>query len=71
VRLGWVRTDGELLDGLALRSEVEMVVLTELSVRKTLAWGQCGCKDQALAGPNQRVAISAWHKPLPAKARPN
>ena len=59
MRLGWVRADGELLDELVLRSEVEMVVLTELSVRKTLAWGECGCKDQALASPNQRVAISA------------
>ena len=37
MRLGWVQADGELLDGLVLRSDVEVVVLTELSVRKTLA----------------------------------
>ena len=37
MRLGWVQADDELLDGLVLRGDVEVVVLTELSVRKTLA----------------------------------
>jgi hypothetical protein len=43
--------DGELQKRLLGRNEVELVVLFELSVRKTLEGRQCGCRDLTLAFP--------------------
>ena len=56
-----VQVDGELSTRLLVRSEVEEVVLIELSVRKTLEGGQCGCRDQA----NQRVLCFGLASLLP------
>jgi hypothetical protein len=70
MRPGCVQVDGELLERLLVRDEVEKVVLFELSVRKTLEGRQCGCRDLALAFPiNTRTALLGT--PATAKTRPN
>jgi hypothetical protein len=51
MRPGCVQVNGELSKRLLVRDEVEVVVLFELSVRKTLEGRQCGGRDQALAFP--------------------
>jgi hypothetical protein len=51
------------------RSEVGMV-LFELSVRKTLEGRQCGCRDLALAMPNQHARCLGLASRLPAKPGP-
>jgi hypothetical protein len=57
MRPGSVQMGSELLERLLARNEVKVVVLSELSVRKTLACGQCGCRGLALAFPINACAV--------------
>src|SRR3954471_764420 len=69
IRLGWVQADGELLDGLVLRSEVEVVVLTELSVRKTLGLRAVWMQGSGASFAQSTCCNSAGHNRYRAARR--